>query len=260
MVSLIKITALLCACIHHAGASAVYLDSDFEINTSGYLYNIGAKRYLGLEPTKKLEIVGIEEPRKALRFRVYLNKFAGDAGFVFMLDEGLDDVVGAGKSPTAKQMHEKPAMKTCTSSASKKVILEKYTGSNHFGFFVTPPVLLHENAFNLMVGEYCIAYDSETTSIKATGCQETPLDKRNKQMFAWVDSKTYNRGVDPISYRPNPYAHIQNKPREEKKENACKASQSEEKAHDHLVNPSNLAFQKPYRPEKAEAQIPEYCK
>ncbi|EIJ88787.1 hypothetical protein NEPAR06_0711 [Nematocida parisii] len=259
MIKFVKVAGISSLFLLGIRSEASYFDSAFELNKSGYLYNLGAKGYIGRDTAKKEVAKILEEPRLAIRFRSYLNGKTGDAGFVFIEDKKMEAPETPGNMPGKTEIFGKDALKTCGYSVPRKVVLDSYDASSHFGFFITPPVLLHENAFNLMVGNECITVDKETNMLMAAICVDSPNEDRNYQMFSWVDSGQYNRGVDPITYRPNPNVYAKNKPDDDSRKEECKKHKVSGVFHAHLKNPSNLAFDGPYRPEHGRSQQPDYC-
>lgn len=259
MIKWLKIAVALCMHAQLVRTEALYLDSAFEINTPGYLYNLGTKRYLGIDSARKLEIVALEEPRKAMRFRAYLNSTTGDGGFIFLEDKGGDLHKGAGYYPDVSQMHNRPALKACLYTKPYRVILDKFTNSSHFSFYISPPVLMHENAFNIMVKGQCLSIDKTTNKLVLTGCQSFSPKNRNQQLFVWVDSKTYNRGVDPVTYRLNPYAYAKNKPVEEMLKKKCENVKGIRMLSGELKNPANFPLSPVYQIGHTKSDKPAVC-
>ncbi|KAI5165451.1 hypothetical protein NEIRO03_0354 [Nematocida sp. AWRm78] len=255
----IKVTIISLLFLLGIKSEATYFDSAFELNKSGYLYNLGAKGYIGRDTIKKEVPKILNEPRLAIRFRSFLNGKTGDTGFVFIEDKKIKAPEKPDIMPSKTDMFGKIAIKTCSYCDPRKVVLDLYDASSHFGFFITPPVLLHENAFNLMSGNDCLAVDKETNRLIAASCIDSPNESRNYQMFSWVDSGQYNRGVDPITYRPNPNVYAKNKPDDDSKKQECKKYKAPGVFHAHIKNSSNLAFDGPYRPEHGRSQQPDYC-
>ncbi|KAI5161332.1 hypothetical protein NEAUS04_0446 [Nematocida ausubeli] len=259
MINPIKIAALSYIFLTRVRAEATYFDSSFELNKSGYIYSIGAEGYVGYDPKDKVQAKILEDARTSMRFRTFLSGEVGDAGFIFMQDKGFETPEGEERFPSQTEMHGKLALKICRNNSPVRVILDSYDGSNHFNFFVTPPVLLNENGFHLMVGEDCIMVDKETKFLVASVCHESTSAARNYQLFSWVDSSTFNRGIDPVTYRPNPSLYNPNEVEDHKKEKECKKHRKHKIQHSHLKNTTNLAFDKPYRPADGRSQLPTYC-
>lgn len=250
MIKFVKIAYLIGVYAVFARAEAEYLDPSFEINTSGYLYNIGARRYIGIEPAKKVDLVAIKDAKKALRLRAYLNENASDSTIVFLEDKEIPIPEKPGLSMKGTDLYKQKGLKVCSFSKRAQVILDKYNGSNQFGIFVTPPVLLNENAFYLKKGDLCISVDSQTGGISAKGCQLFGTKYRNNQLFAWVDASTYNRGIDPVTYRPEPliYSFDEYKGESNRYVSETKTHRTHSLKHSHINNPSSLAYSNPYRP------------
>lgn len=248
MIRFVKIACLIGIYSIFTRAEAEYLDPSFETNTSGYLYNVGARKYIGLDPFKGIEMVLVDDPKKALRLRTYLKENVADTTIVFLEDKNIPIPERPGMTMGEKDLYRQKGIKVCSLSSNSQVILDKYNGSYKFGLFATPPVLLNENAFFLKKGNLCLYANKRAGNLGITVCDNFETENRNAQMFSWVDASTYNRGIDPVTYRPedptyNPEEYIEGiaSPAEKKRIRAHSLK------HAHLTHPTNLAYSNPYR-------------
>lgn len=190
--------------------NAVYVDSDFELNAPGYLYNIGKKKYLGIvKPVSDPMRIGVVDKEESIiPIRVYLNQPSDKGGFVLFYDNPMDKnpVPTANVSPSNQNAHEKMAVQVCKKDEKSAIILSQYNSMSGFNFFFTPPMLAAEKAFQVISGDKCLGFDDQDT-LSLISCTDYPEDVRNKQMFAWVSVDSFNRGHSPVNYKPDPYTH-----------------------------------------------------
>lgn len=248
MIKFAKIACLIGMYAIFIRAEAEYLDPSFEINTAGYLYNIGRKEYIGISSLNNVELTTVKNPTKALRLRAYLNENQSDPTIVFLEDKNIPIPEKPGLFMKEKDLYKQRGIKVCSDSIRNQVIIDKYNGSYKFGLFVTPPVLLNENSFYLKKGSHCISADMYSGKLIGVGCQYFKTKYRNNQLFSWVDVNTYNRGIDPVTYRPLP---IEEKSDEYNERSAPSEYNKKKELHSlkhaHLTSPSSLPYGNPYR-------------
>ncbi|KAI5189480.1 hypothetical protein NEMIN01_0543 [Nematocida minor] len=261
MIKLSKIAFLAYICIElvRAANEASYLDTSAEVNTTGYLFNIGTRRYVGIDPEKKLEAILLKDPKKAIKMRMYLQGRIQDAGFIFLNSNNIVLPEDPGKIPNITVLHSQVGLKTCIHNDEvTRVIFDKYDASHQFKYFLSPAVLLHENAFKIMTGNLCLGVDTDRNSLIATGCQDSPAKFRNYQLFSWVTSENYNHGMDATTHELEPKFDI-SKDSNPGEAGGCKKHGIFHLGKLHLTSPTNLPHKEPYQGENGRSEQPRAC-
>ncbi|KAI5181146.1 hypothetical protein NEOKW01_1365 [Nematocida sp. AWRm80] len=251
---------LLCSRIRVAAKEAEYLNSSFELNTPGYLYNIGARRYLGLDDQKHIDFVAVKNPVDALRIRVYINNQKDNTGFFFLEDDPT--LTSTEADPSRTRVFNRKSIIKCTSVTPRKLVFSEYTGDRSTLFMFSFPMLYNENAFQIMSGGDCLRVDTTTDQMLVVGdqCKIYPNNERNKQMFAWVDVDTFNRGIDPITYKPNPYIGVPKPEIEDTLKKHChRYSPVKSKKNPLFYSANNFPLDMPYHADYVQGAQPSYC-
>jgi len=199
---------------------ARYIDSSFEVGKPGYLYNIGTRKYVGLDRKTKKNMV-VTSPESAMRLTLRLNPQAEKGGFVMAFS---DPEAEAEEAPQGKLLN-KEVLDMCKLSNPQKMILGKFDEDASSSFFISPPVLVNENAFYVMSGTKCLSVDGNNLGIVAQACVHSPKAERNRQMFVWVDVDTFNRGIDLSGYVPDPYLAVADLRKIQKAQKDCMRNQ-----------------------------------
>ncbi|KAI5191474.1 hypothetical protein NECID01_1468 [Nematocida sp. AWRm77] len=208
---MIKACAVLCVIVFALSGlcrEARYLDSSFEINMPGYLFNIGSRKYLGLDTLNPNDVVLVDNPKKALRFRIHLNQPKSKGGYIISLDSEKQDLKEGDGQIDKESFYSRKVLDVCRETTPRKIIVTNYDGENSSEFFFSLPVLVNENAVQIFAGSDCLSIGSTNSKVITKGCVSYPKEERNVQMFSWVDANTFNRGEDPTNYAPNPYIAV----------------------------------------------------
>lgn len=187
---------------------ARYIDSAFELNMPGYLFNIGARKYLGMDTIKKDDISLVDDARKAVRVRFFLNQPKDKGSYLILLDNDSLNVKQTGRKLSYSDLYSQQVLDVCRKTSPRKLIATNYTGDDSSEFYVSPPMLVNENGFQIYAGDQCVGVDSSGVHVVTKACMEYPKKDRNRQIFVWVPSDAYDRGEDPTNYAPNPYIAV----------------------------------------------------
>ncbi|KAI5187594.1 hypothetical protein NEHOM01_2298 [Nematocida homosporus] len=241
---------------------AQYHDQDFDVNLPGYLYSLGARKYVGIDPVGKTRLIVIDNPNKAIKLRTYLSGVSAYPGLVFMEDNGTWPDDRAGYLPVSQDLANKRILEACPDIGLGKIIVSPYNAGIHTRFTVTPPILLNENAFQVIGGRYCLTVDKDSSMITLAAC--APAGSRQlTQLFSWVNKNDFNRGKDPITYQPNPDLYVSKITPDQQEgilRRLCSRYKPVRMDVSGLSSPTNLPYPDPYLHYNTAGDVPRYCR
>ncbi|OAG32172.1 hypothetical protein NEDG_02091 [Nematocida displodere] len=256
--------AMLCAivfCLSVRTEEAEYDDSFFELNKPGFLYNLGVKKFIGIDFNNQDHLIAINDKRNAIRVRVHINNTDEEGGFVIFHDINDDTIqynkpnIVKGDSKISKQM----GFEVCPEKkvGQCRVVLKNFHGRSSGNFFFTQPLIFNENGFSIKIDHRCLTIGDDNKTLSATNCGSNDKLARNKQLFVWVDLNSHNRDFIPGAFAPNPQLNIPNPAQELIHQLICSTPKSV--MPNLLDSPSNHAHKSPYDPFHSSSAVPASC-
>ncbi|KAI5173044.1 hypothetical protein NEFER03_2028 [Nematocida sp. LUAm3] len=252
---------------------ATYHDSSFDVNKPGYLYNIGAASYIGLMPNFKNRIGCSGERERALRVRVHLNPSEKLFGFVVKQDTDSPSDVRS-RNIKMSELLKKKVLYMCEKNNSNNMRLTEYFGDESSNLVFTPPQFNRPNSFQIMHAQGCIGASPKSGLLEKQVCVVEDMaehtDELLLQQFAWVPVDTYNKGVDPDTYNPEPDLTCQKQQEEEEKEEKkeeekeLKRIEAEKQRNNEnscfwKKSPTNYPELEPYNPQGTPGSMTKKC-